>query len=89
MINVHNALDIVFEFDELVYDTTEGGIPMVMVCVNLVSGVLATRNVRVDVQPKPYDPLVDTADRKPLYTIYYSSNTFITFVPSTMLDGMD
>ena len=56
-----------FEFDELVYDTTEGGIPMVMVCVNLVSGVLATRNVQVNVQPKPSDPPLDTATRKPLH----------------------
>ena len=37
---------------------------MVMVCVNLVSGTLVLREVQVDVQPKPYDPALDTAERK-------------------------
>lgn len=53
-------LDIVLEFEELVYNTTEGGLGMVMVCINLVSGILS-RPVDVDVQPKPSDPLLDTA----------------------------
>ena len=58
------TVDIVFEFDELVYNTTEGGLPMVMVCVNLVSGVLALRDIQIDVQPKLFDPALDSADRK-------------------------
>ena len=37
---------------------------MVMVCVNLVSGVLALRDIQVDVQPKPYNPALDSAERK-------------------------
>ena len=42
---------------------------MVMVCVNLVSGVLVSRDVQIDVQPKPSDPLLDTATRKLLIII--------------------
>ena len=56
-------VDIVFEFEELTYDTTEGGFGMVMVCVNLVSGILS-RSVQVEVVPKPTDPLLDSATRK-------------------------
>ena len=56
--------DVVYEFDELVYDTTEGGFPMVMVCVNLFSGILVSRSITVDVTPKTFDPLVDTATSK-------------------------
>ena len=40
------------------YDTIEGGTAMVMVCVNLVRGILS-RSVQVNVQPKTFDPLVD------------------------------
>ena len=52
-----------FEFEQLVYDTSEGGFGMVMVCVNLVGGILS-RSVQVDVMPKLFDPLVDSATRK-------------------------
>ena len=55
--------DITFEFDQLVYDTSEGGFGMVMVCVNLVGGILS-RPVQIDVLPKPSDPLIDSATRK-------------------------
>ena len=58
--------DVVFELEELVYDTTEGGIPMVMVCVNLISGILVSRSITVDVAPKAFDPLVDTATSEEL-----------------------
>jgi hypothetical protein len=71
-----NFIDIEFEFDELIYDTTEGGVAMVMVCVNLVSGVLALRDVQVDVQPKPFDPALDSADRKLIHD-YIASTTII------------
>ena len=56
--------DVVLEFGELVYNTTEGGIPMVMVCVNIFSGILVSRSITVDVTPKPFVPLVDTATSK-------------------------
>ena len=56
--------DVVFELEQLVYDTTEGGIPMVMVCVNLSSGILVSRSITVEVAPKPADPQVDTATSK-------------------------
>ena len=52
---------MVFELEELEYGTTEGGVAMVMVCVNQISGILVTRSIQVDVQPKPIDPLIDTA----------------------------
>ena len=50
-----------FEFDELVYDTTEGGFVAVMVCVNLVSGILVTRNIQVDIRPKDFNAAIDSA----------------------------
>ena len=56
--------DILFEFDQLIYNTTEGGVPIVSVCINLVSGVLAVRGIQVDVQPKLPTPASDTASRK-------------------------
>lgn len=59
-INYFLSADIVFEFDQLTYETTEGGITMVMVCVNLVSGILS-RDVQLQVQPKLSDPLLDSA----------------------------
>lgn len=61
-------VDVVFELEQLVYDTTEGGIPMVMVCVNLLSGILVSRSITVDVAPKAFDPLVDTATSKKFWS---------------------
>ena len=63
-INLLLFADIVLQLEELVYDTTEGGIPMVMVCVNLTSGILASRSITVDETPKAFNPLVDTATSK-------------------------
>lgn len=81
------TIDIQFEFDELIYDTTEGGIPMVMVCVNLVSGVLALRDIQVNVQPKASDPVLDSATRKLLciHQQYY----FIDIQPSSQITYID
>ena len=48
---------------------------MVMVCVNLVSGTLVLREVQVDVQPKPYDPVFDSAERKLYFVKHITSST--------------
>lgn len=64
LLYIHTITDVVFEFADLIYNTTEGGFGMVMVCVNLISGVLASRTIQVDVDPKPSDPLLDTATGK-------------------------
>jgi hypothetical protein len=69
--------DIVFEFDQLVYDTTEGGFGMVMVCVNLVSGILS-RSVQLEVLPKPSDPLIDSATPVGDYDLFSSTLIFPT-----------
>ena len=75
------TIGITFEFEELVYDTIEGGNAMVMVCVNLVNGTLS-RPIQVNVQPKTFDPLVDTASRKTLfiYCMIYASSTILSHI---------